>query len=159
MYSARHAKYLEMANQRKKQLWPVDDWSTSAEILERAKPGDLIEFERIKSDSYWAVYIGDGWVVTYGYKAENQIGIGEIVKKERMVVLGNRCRINNLEVVAKRLHLHCFDPDEIVRRAEARIGEESQLNLLEPNCEIFATECRFGKGFTYGQVMELNLYK
>ncbi|XP_025114288.1 LOW QUALITY PROTEIN: uncharacterized protein LOC112576210 [Pomacea canaliculata] len=39
--------------------------------------------------------------------------------------------------------LSCYDPDEIVRRAESKLGEMG-YHVCEKNCEHFATWCRYG---------------
>ena len=95
---------------------------------------------------HWAVYVGDGYVVNYGRQTPST----SLVQKERLVVVseGDKCRINNLSYAARSKHLSSFGRSEIVRRAEARIGEESPYNLMSHNCEVFATECRYGEGFT-----------
>lgn len=125
--------------------WPVDGWSTAAEVVEQATPGDLIEFRRT-GYSHWAVYIGDGWVVNYGRKEPSP----ELVQRERLLDVSGRdkCRINNLCQAASSINLSSLDSSEIVRRASARIGERSPYNLVNHNCEVFATECRYGEGFT-----------
>lgn len=41
-----------------------------------------------------------------------------------------------------------FVPDVVVRRAESRLGEEANYNLLFNNCEHFATWCKVGRAYS-----------
>lgn len=125
----------------------VDRWQDVDEVLNHAAPGDLIEFRRTMGlYGHWAVYIGDGEVVNYGRKNPRT----SLVQKEslRLVAEGGGCRINNLTSAARSKNLTSFSQSEIVRRATSHIGEESDYNLIDHNCEVFATKCRYGTGFT-----------
>ena len=95
---------------------------------------------------HWAVYVGNGYVVNYGRETPST----SLVQKERLrsVSNGDNCRINNLSYAAESKGLTAFTRSQIVRRAEARVGEESPYSLMSHNCEVFATECRYGEGFT-----------
>lgn len=41
-----------------------------------------------------------------------------------------------------------FVPDVVVHRAQSRLGEEAQYNLLFNNCEHFATWCKLGYAYS-----------
>jgi len=124
----------------------VDRWQDVDEVLNHAVPGDLIEFRRnMGLYGHWAVYIGDGEVVNYGRQHRKSL-----VQKEslRLVADGDQCRINNLTSAARSKNLTSFSQSEIVRRAKSHIGQDSKYNLIDHNCEVFATQCRYGEGFT-----------
>lgn len=125
----------------------VEQWSTAKNVCTRAVAGDLIEFRRLKGIyCHWAVYIGDGYVINYGRKNPRT----SIVQRERLtdVADGDEVRINNLVVAAQRRNLEPFSGEKIVRRAKAELGQESSYDVIDNNCEIFATKCRYGRGFT-----------
>lgn len=125
----------------------VEPWSTADEVLTRAVAGDLIEFRRLRGVyCHWAVYVGSGYVINYGRKDPDT----SIVQRERVTTVsdGDPCRINNLVVAAKRRNLEPLNGKRIVERAEAKLGEEANYNFMFRNCEVFATECRYGRGFT-----------
>jgi hypothetical protein len=125
----------------------VDRWQDVDEVLNHAVPGDLIEFNRkMGLYGHWAVYIGDEEVVNYGRKNPST---SEVQKESlRHVADGDKCRINNLTAAARSKNLTSFSQSEIVRRAMSHIGELSAYDLIDHNCEVFATECRYGQGFT-----------
>lgn len=125
----------------------VDRWQNVDQVLNRAERGDLIEFRRSGGlYGHWAVYIGDGEVVNYGRQNPRR----SLVQREslRRVADGDECRVNNLTGAARSRNLTSASQSEIVRRATSRIDEESDYNLIDHNCEVFATECRYGEGFT-----------
>lgn len=80
-------------------------------------------------------------------------GISEIVEESVSALCeGGRfkCRVNNLTVFAK---MFLKDPlpykkETIVKNAQEKKGDKIVYNLLNDNCEVFATECRYGVGFT-----------
>uniref|UniRef100_A0A3Q2QR76 LRAT domain-containing protein n=1 Tax=Fundulus heteroclitus TaxID=8078 RepID=A0A3Q2QR76_FUNHE len=107
-------------------------------------PGDLIEIFR-SGYQHWAVYIGDGYVVHLVRTSESALAPGEManVKKEKLeeVVGNDPWKINN-----DRDKIYKPQPiDEIVKQAEKLIGKEQRYNMLDSNCEHFATELRYEK--------------
>ncbi len=123
-------------------------WDTADDVLAKAVPGDLIEFHRLKGTyCHWAVYVGNGYVINYGRQDPSP----DLVQKELLTTVsdGDPCRINNLVEEAQKRGLNePFTGKEIVRRAEAKLGKKFPYNVLNNNCEVFATECRYGRGFT-----------
>ncbi len=123
-------------------------WSTADEVLAQAAPGHLIEFRRLRGTyCHWAVYVGKGYVINYGRQDPNP----NLVQKELLITVsdGGPCRINNLVKESRqRGQNEPFSGEEIIRRAEAKLGQEIPYNVLNNNCEVFATECRYGRGFT-----------
>ena len=117
-------------------------------LYSRARDGDLIEFKRAYGVyCHWAVYIGNGYVVNYGRKDPTPA----IVQKEKLIIKVAEdcpCRINNLTGAASDLNLTPFPRDEIVERTLAKVGKKYEYKLSKNNCECFATECRYGTGFT-----------
>ncbi|XP_029021926.1 phospholipase A and acyltransferase 4-like isoform X2 [Betta splendens] len=111
------------------------------------EPGDLIEMFR-PLYQHWAVYIGDDFVVHFIAESDETGGLlvfadKGLVKKEKLmdVVGTSRWRVNNILD-------HKYKPrpgKDIVRKACARIGEESPYTVIQKNCEHFATEMRYGK--------------
>ena len=108
----------------------------------------MIEFKRAYGVyCHWAVYIANGYVVNYGRKDPTPA----IVQKEKLIIKVAEdcpCRINNLTGAASDLNLTPFPRDEIVERTLAKVGKKYEYKLSKNNCECFATECRYGTGFT-----------
>ena len=105
-----------------------------------------IAFRRLRG-VYWAVYVENGYVINYGRKdPDTSIVQGEFILTD--VSDRDECRINNLVVAAERRNLQPFSGEKIVKRAEAKLGEEANYNFVFRNCEVFGTECRYGRGFT-----------
>jgi hypothetical protein len=110
-------------------------------------PGDIIEILRNGGYSHFVVYIGNGYVVHVcgnGKKSN-----GSKIKKELLdEVAGiDLCRINNRETAAKLKDLTPYSRAEIVRRAEARVGDDWSYDVLSWNCEHFSTMIRYGEAF------------
>jgi Lecithin retinol acyltransferase len=114
-------------------------WCSAEEILERAQLGDIIEFQRC-GYGHFAVYVGDGCVINYSRKTPAV----NLIRKQKLleVSLGDLCRVNNLEQAVQ--FQEPFTSQEIVRRAESRLGQ----SLPEEDCECFATWCRYGQTFS-----------
>nr|KAG5696928.1 hypothetical protein BaRGS_015892 [Batillaria attramentaria] len=124
------------------------------ELLDELEDGDLIEFPR-GVYSHWAVYVGDGYVVHLagdendGINAQmNPAVIGSLsgkrnnkatVRKDDFwdVVGDSRAEKNN----SKDRRYKPRPKKEIVRNALESVGKVG-YNLLEENCEHFATWCR-----------------
>ncbi len=54
-----------------------------------------------------------------------------------------RSQFSQMRPVRMRDYISSFIPEDVVRRAESRLGE-TQYNLLSNNCEHFATWCKIG---------------
>lgn len=82
------------------------------------------------------IYDGNGMVYEYNGRYPSQdLYIIEKVSLESFA-RGKRVELDNRERAL-------YTPDEIVRRAESRLGERA-YNLFTNNCETFATWCRCG---------------
>jgi lecithin:retinol acyltransferase len=78
------------------------------------------------------IYVGAGRVVHYaGYSSGFRVGPVEEVSIEAFA---------DGHPVNWRARTSCFAPDEIVRRARSRLGEDS-YRLLRNNCEHFCAWC------------------
>ncbi|XP_061585729.1 phospholipase A and acyltransferase 5-like [Cololabis saira] len=121
-----------------------------------AKPGDLIQIFR-PGYQHWAVYVGGENVVHFQrlgaapntfsflrFSSGGGVDSGTgIVKKEELkdVVEKNDWTVNNLLD-------HKYPPrpaNDIVKNACSLVNTNLQYNVLEYNCEHFATEMRYGK--------------
>uniref|UniRef100_A0A3Q2T5W4 LRAT domain-containing protein n=1 Tax=Fundulus heteroclitus TaxID=8078 RepID=A0A3Q2T5W4_FUNHE len=122
------------------------------------KPGDLIEIFR-NGYQHWAMYVGKGYVVHLlgpcGESTTNRcyrsllssstinlpIGKNNVLKQKLLkVVSSDKWRINNLQDHEKQPR-----PAEIIlREANKLVGAVQLYNVVEYNCEHFATELRYG---------------
>ncbi|PVD22496.1 hypothetical protein C0Q70_18310 [Pomacea canaliculata] len=102
-------------------------------------------------------FISGGWCRRVLYLLASMMGKifskVSICKEKFMDVAGEdkaKCR-NYLDREAK-----CYDPDEIVRRAESKLGEMG-YHVCEKNCEHFATWCRYGVAWSDQVSQELEV--
>ena len=85
--------------------------------------------------SHHGIYVGEGDVIHYS---------GEPTRKRHASV-----RIDRLEVFAAGRPIrvldysHCDSPARVVARARSRLGER-EYDLIQRNCEHFATWCKVG---------------
>uniref|UniRef100_A0A3B5QIX3 LRAT domain-containing protein n=1 Tax=Xiphophorus maculatus TaxID=8083 RepID=A0A3B5QIX3_XIPMA len=116
------------------------------------KPGDLIEIFRNVYE-HWAVYVGDGYVVhLLGPDGESRnfssfstinlpVGKNNILKQKLLeVVSSDEWHINNnmdQEKQPRPAHV-------IVEQANKLVGTTRSYNVVDYNCEHFATELRYG---------------
>ncbi|XP_043827906.1 uncharacterized protein LOC122731702 isoform X1 [Dromiciops gliroides] len=102
------------------------------------KPGDLIEIFR-RGYSHWAVYVGYGCVV---HLAPPLIADIAPLKRELLYVMvgSNRYQVNNKYDDSDPP----LPPSQIVHRALKLVGKMVPYNLLNNNCEHFATRLRSG---------------
>uniref|UniRef100_A0A4X2KD03 LRAT domain-containing protein n=1 Tax=Vombatus ursinus TaxID=29139 RepID=A0A4X2KD03_VOMUR len=109
------------------------------------KPGDLIEIFR-RGYSHWAVYVGYGCVVHLVPPREYAGGVSlfanEGVGRELLYVMvgSNRYQVNNKYDDSDPP----LPPSQIVHRALKLVGKMVPYNLLNNNCEHFATRLRSG---------------
>uniref|UniRef100_A0A3P9N5M5 LRAT domain-containing protein n=1 Tax=Poecilia reticulata TaxID=8081 RepID=A0A3P9N5M5_POERE len=113
------------------------------------KPGDLIEIFRNVYE-HWAVYVGDGYVVhLLGPDGESSpnctinlpMGKNNILKQKLLeVVSSDEWHINNIldqEKQPRPAHI-------IVDQANKLVSTTRSYNVVDYNCEHFATELRYG---------------
>uniref|UniRef100_A0A3P9N5H0 LRAT domain-containing protein n=1 Tax=Poecilia reticulata TaxID=8081 RepID=A0A3P9N5H0_POERE len=113
------------------------------------KPGDLIEIFRNVYE-HWAVYVGDGYVVHLlgpdgnfsSFSTINlPMGKNNILKQKLLeVVSSDEWHINNIldqEKQPRPAHI-------IVDQANKLVSTTRSYNVVDYNCEHFATELRYG---------------
>ncbi|KAM4578358.1 phospholipase A and acyltransferase 4-like [Fundulus diaphanus] len=113
------------------------------------KPGDLIEIFR-NGYQHWAVYVGKGYVVhllgpcgdlSSSSTINLPIGKNNVLKQKLLeVVNSDKWRINNLQDHEKQPR----PAEVIVREANKLVGAVQLYNVVEYNCEYFATKLRYG---------------
>ncbi|MEQ2234751.1 hypothetical protein ILYODFUR_034621, partial [Ilyodon furcidens] len=113
------------------------------------KPGDLIEIFR-EGYEHWAVYVGEGYVVhllgpdgslSSSSTINLPIGKNNVLKQKLLeVVSTDEWTINNLHDQEKQPR----PPEVIVKDANKLVGTTRSYNLIDYNCEHFATELRYG---------------
>lgn len=105
----------------------VNDLSV-AEALEVFCTGDHIATMRT-AYSHHGIYDGCGGVYEYDDSCVRHISLRTFANGDRLY------RVNEGTI---------YDPDEIIYRAESRLGED-EYNIFFNNCENFATWCRLGE--------------
>lgn len=129
------------------------------QLLKELKKGDLVEFPR-KGYSHWAVYVGNGQVVHLtiadgaGSSDLSNPDLASpsgvlyskgVVKKENLldVAGASKAKKNN----SKDSRYQYLSQEEIVSNALGEVGTKTQdgYNVLEKNCEHFASWCRYGE--------------
>ncbi|XP_019751264.1 protein FAM84B [Hippocampus comes] len=101
-------------------------------LLNKCRPGDVLEFVATGQYPHWAVYVGDFQVV-HLHRAEIKNGFLTDVSQ------GKRGRIvNNL------YRYRALQPQVIVRNAVDHVGSRDR-ELYWRNSECFAAWCRFGR--------------
>ncbi|XP_047216118.1 phospholipase A and acyltransferase 4-like [Girardinichthys multiradiatus] len=113
------------------------------------KPGDLIEIFRNVYE-HWAVYVGEGYVVhllgpdgsiSSSSTINLPIGKNNVLKQKLLeVVSTDEWTINNLHDQEKQPR----PPEVIVNEAHKLVGTTRSYNVVNYNCEHFATELRYG---------------
>ncbi|KAK7899101.1 hypothetical protein WMY93_019954 [Mugilogobius chulae] len=101
-------------------------------LLNKCKPGDLVEFVATGQCPHWAVYVGDFQVV---HLHRTEIKNSFLTDASQ----GKRCRIVNDFYKFKAL-----GADMVVQNAMEQVGLKDQ-ELSWRNSECFAAWCRFGK--------------
>lgn len=93
---------------------------------------------RVRRQNYWhhGIDCGDGTVIHYAGLAREKVDA--CVCRTTLVDFTHGAAI---EIVQ---HSGCYTADEIVRRAESRLGE-TRYALLTNNCEHFAAWCACGR--------------
>jgi hypothetical protein len=109
---------------------------------QKARRGDIISVDRGLYRHY-GIYVSDSCVITYGAK-EADFGkhicvhattLRKFAKGDRLII----CRLPKSINMYRKL----YTPDETVRRAQSRLGEEN-YNIVFNNCEHFAYWCKTG---------------
>ncbi|KAM4581223.1 protein LRATD2 isoform 1-T2 [Odontesthes bonariensis] len=101
-------------------------------LLNKCKPGDLLEFVATGQYPHWAVYVGDFQVV-HLHRAEIKNNFLTDVSQ------GKHCRIVNC-----LYRYRALPPEVTVRNALDHVGSRDG-ELCWRNSECFAAWCRFGK--------------
>lgn len=117
-------------------------------------PADIIEFPRhYNAYSHYGLYVGDGDVVHVAVdtKSDSNRSMsisskGSTVKREKLwdVAKNNKWIINNSRDTIRPPRPR----DDIVREANALVGQEQPYNLVTKNCEHLATKLRYGEGWS-----------
>ncbi|KAG8564132.1 hypothetical protein GDO81_016337 [Engystomops pustulosus] len=114
------------------------------------QPGDLIEFSR-PFYQHWGVYVGGGYVVHLtdqeGISSlSSAFGGSAVVRKERLENVANGCiyKVNN----KYDEKIKPFPAEKVVRAALDLVDQTMPYSVTSANCEHFATELRYGKGFS-----------
>ncbi|XP_062253813.1 phospholipase A and acyltransferase 4-like [Platichthys flesus] len=112
----------------------------------KGKPGDLIQINR-GPYKHWAVCIGENEVVHFGTDSGQSSGSltnsgTGMVKREKLTnVVGNDDhQVKNLLDNKYKAR----DPSIIVKEACERVGRVLKYDLVNNNCEHFATDLRYG---------------
>ena len=105
---------------------------TAESLLNKCRPGDLLEFVATGQYPHWAVYIGDFQVI-HLHRAEVKNNFLSDVSQ------GKKGRIVN-----GLYRYRALPPEVIVRNARDYVGCRDQ-ELYWRNSECFAAWCRFGK--------------
>ncbi|KAG7270200.1 hypothetical protein CRUP_035932 [Coryphaenoides rupestris] len=101
-------------------------------LLNRCRPGDLVEFVSAGQYPHWAVYVGDFQVV-HLHRCEVKSAL--LTDAGR----GRRCRVVN-----RRYRFEPLGADAVVRNALGQVGL-SHREVSWRNSECFAAWCRFGR--------------
>ncbi|KAM6909598.1 protein LRATD2 [Xenentodon cancila] len=101
-------------------------------LLNKCRPGDLLEFVAVGQYPHWAVYVGDFQVV-HLYRGEIKNNFVTDVSQ------GKKGRIVN-----GLYRFRALPPEVIVRNAMDHVGARDR-ELCWRNSECFAAWCRFGK--------------
>jgi hypothetical protein len=113
-----------------------------------------METERIdiktpnKGDVVWAIrlpchcgiYEGDNFVIHFAPPNGSKIKEDAIIHRSTLAEFANGSPFHVIEFPPEK----CFPPEEIIKRAHSRLGENT-YNLFLNNCDHFATWCKTGK--------------
>ncbi|XP_077455352.1 protein LRATD2 [Stigmatopora argus] len=108
------------------------DTHSAESLLNKCRPGDVVEFVATGQYPHWAVYVGDFQVV-HLHRAEIKNGFLTDVSQ------GKKGRIVN-----GLYRFRALQPQVIVRNAVDHVGSRDR-ELYWRNSECFAAWCRFGK--------------
>lgn len=122
--------------------------------------GDIIGVKRFLY-SHYGVYIGDNKVIHYAgdkgdFKGKNTIRYGTMEefldgKKEYFELVFPEIHQKpekETRYETQSFEYHLYSPEETVKRAESRLGED-KYNLALNNCEHFAIWCKTGISESY----------
>lgn len=111
----------------------------------QCSPGDIVRI-RLGSVYHYGVFVSEDEVIQFGLPptAENRAKEGEVrVLATDIDVFACGCIVET--AVPDRAELkRRLPPDETIRRARARLGEDG-YNIIHNNCEHFVNECAFGE--------------
>ncbi|XP_057316556.1 phospholipase A and acyltransferase 3-like [Hydractinia symbiolongicarpus] len=121
------------------------------------KAGDMLRFERSEQAyTHWGIYDGQGYVIHVTGDAANDMfweflqtfqaathAINAFVKREELsfVAAGSKFYVDNYMDTERTPYVQ----GTIVERAISRVGKAWVYNLLQNNCEHFATNMRYGR--------------
>jgi hypothetical protein len=83
--------------------------------------------------THHGIYVGGGNVVQYG-------GLVRGLRRGPVEEVGLEQFTNGRPLWVRYENSPCFDPDEVIRRARSRVGED-RYDLLTNNCEHFCQWC------------------
>jgi hypothetical protein len=114
-------------------------WSLKAPRL-----GDIIRVDMGKSLHHYGIYVSDDEVIQYG-KSYEILGPKEsvcVLSTTIMEFLNHKfLEVREYSFLEKLLK---NKPDEVVKKARARLGE-AKYDALNNNCEHFVNECVFNR--------------
>ncbi|XP_019344222.1 phospholipase A and acyltransferase 3 [Alligator mississippiensis] len=125
-------------------------------VSHQPQPGDLIQISRPLFE-HWALSVGDGYVVhvapldgsggaSPAWLSSSSIGWA-MVKKERLqdILRGDTYCVNNKYDKTRTLR----PVEEILAKANGKVGKKMFYNVFLQNCEHFVTELRYGRSISH----------
>jgi hypothetical protein len=124
----------------------TDSWNEFVNVSDlNAIPGDLIEFKRGYYD-HWGVNLGGGYIIDLVNLGH---GKGLVLREKLDLVAENgMCRVNNLIEAALRRELKPKERNKILKTAFDKLDNEMAYDILNYNCQHFATQCFYGVAFS-----------
>lgn len=120
------------------------------------EPADLIECTRhllspLSNYSHWMMSVGDKYVIHVAREVDSNVwnGFANVTWETFLDVAGpSYCRINNLISSATKRNLSPLPIGKALINAWGMVGKTVTFRLLCANCEHYATEWKYGTGFS-----------
>ncbi|XP_022653361.1 HRAS-like suppressor 3 [Varroa jacobsoni] len=134
----------------------------AADLVPELKVGDIVEIDRTLY-AHWAVHVGDGRVVHVAGPSEEDIPSEPwaLVHLCPLAELAgcSRVRVNNKSVRAKERKVRSLDGTQVAARALAQRGHKLDFNFLTRNAEFYATQWKYGQGWSDQGAVALSVMK